>query len=402
MGGIGKGGKENMKKDLWKKGIVCTIILLFLGAGTIPGISGNQINDAAVSENSNKDANQMLSDIEEPNLETYNKNMETENCPLNSNSEVILETSFEEEWILDGDGDYLAPPGWDVDGICVGHQSSHYPFLTHYWSDMHEDEYQKYILTHDGNISVCVWWSNGIGESQDVGKNQDEWLITPELDFSLYYQVELSFWSIHHYNSSKNHSNYIKVSTDNGDTWDTITDLVHDEQWEIGGEHEGWEEWNHYEYPIVIDLADYARENSVRIAWQQKNPSPGMGLGGAAIWVIDDLAITGLIDTKIPEISLERPKESTIYLNNEEIYQWSFPTFIIGPIDIDIDVFDEDSGVDYVELFINNESKTILNDEPYLWTWSETGFGKFTIKAKAYDNFNNYATTEEMTVFKLF
>ena len=32
-------------------------------------------------------------------------------------AEIILSTSFEEEWVLDEDNDYVAPPGWDVDGI---------------------------------------------------------------------------------------------------------------------------------------------------------------------------------------------------------------------------------------------------------------------------------------------
>ena len=39
---------------------------------------------------------------------------------------------------------------------------------------------------------------------------------------------------------------------------------------------------------------------------------------------------------------------------------------------------------------------------PYTWTWNETGFGKFTIKAKAYDKAGNVTTTGEMTVFRIF
>lgn len=104
-----------------------------------------------------------------------------------------------------------------------------------------------------------------------------------------------------------------------------------------------------------------------------------------------------------PEISIEQPKHFLIYLNNEELIQWPFMNpVIIGTINITINANDpEFVGMDYVEIFINNESKTTLNNKPYNWTWDEKGVGIYKIKAKAYDKAGNSKTSEEITLIRI-
>ncbi|MDG6219770.1 MAG: hypothetical protein QCI00_10105, partial [Candidatus Thermoplasmatota archaeon] len=122
--------------------------------------------------------------------------------------------------------------------------------------------------------------------------------------------------------------------------------------------------------------------------------------------VIGDVALEFYeyeLDTTPPEVSFDQPKESTIYLNNVELFTWPFPNaVIIGNIDIIVNASDPGfAGMDYVELFIDDESKVVLDSEPYVWNWGETGFGVFTIRAEAFDKAGN-SETVEITAIKIF
>ncbi len=108
------------------------------------------------------------------------------------------------------------------------------------------------------------------------------------------------------------------------------------------------------------------------------------------------------LDKIPPQVSIEQPKPSTIYFNNQEIFEWPLMNpLIIGTINITVNAFDpEFVGMDYVEILINNESTATLNNEPYNWTWDEKGIGVYKIKAKAYDKAGNSATSEQIIVIK--
>lgn len=308
-------------------------------------------------------------------------------------AEVILSTSFEEEWVLDEDNDYVAPPGWDVDGICKSHQRN-VEWATHYWNDLRDDEC-FFHLSHSGSSSACVWWSDGYGEASDVGIRQDEWLITPEMDFSMYISVNLTFWSVYYWNSTCKNHDYVKVSTDGGETWETIADLVHDEEWWLGGEDEGWEEWNHYEHPIVIDLSKYAGEHSVKIAWNYNFTGEE---GSRAIWVIDDVEIKGIPDTTPPSVSIEKPKNA-IYVGGNALIPFPI-TIVIGKVNVTVNATD-DGKVKQVEFLLNNETVHVDDTAPFTWTWDKIQFGIFKLKVIATDGAGNTAS-EEIPVLKLF
>lgn len=353
--------------SLFRKGIFIGVISLFFVANTILAIDINQTNDKIY----------------------YNQ----KTFPA-----VILDTSFEEEWILDSDGDYYAPPNWDIDGICNSRQDGYLECYTHYWSDMHEDE-SSFILTQFGNVSACVWWSDGYGESEEVGIKQNEWLISPELDFSYYSSINLSFWSIYCWRPGLNNSDFVKISTDKGETWDVLTDLVHDPKWRLGGSETDWEDWNHYEYPVILDLSEYVGESSVMLAFHYYcNDETGKG-----IWAVDDLTIAGMPDIISPEVSIDQPKESTIYLFGKEFFTFeriNINPIVLGSLNISVSASDNIE-IKQVEFFVNNVSKAVFTDGSYLWNWDETGFGKHIIKVEVYDLAGNSAIVD-ITVFKVF
>jgi hypothetical protein len=352
--------------NLFRKGVVIILISLFFGANTILAMNFNQTNDKICY-----------------NQKTF--------------SEVILNTSFEEEWILDSNGDYYAPPNWNIDGICNSRQYGFLECYTHYWSDMHKDE-SGFILTHFGNVAACVWWSDGYGESEEVGMNQDEWLISPELDFSYYSSINLSFWSIYYWNPGLNNSDYVKISTDKGDTWEVLTDLAHDPQWRLGGSEPDWENWNHYEYPVILDLSEYVGESSVMLAFHYYCNSTG----GRGIWVVDEVTIEGIPDIISPEVFIDQPKVSTIYLRGQEFFTFQridIIPIIIGELNISVSASDN-TEIKQVEIFVNNVSKAVFKDEPYIWKWDETGFGKHIIKAEVSDLAGN-SDVFDITVLKL-
>lgn len=112
---------------------------------------------------------------------------------------------------------------------------------------------------------------------------------------------------------------------------------------------------------------------------------------------------TVYIDESSPIVEITKPKENSLYILNRKIMLLPlFRAWILGSINIEVDATDN-IGVDKVELYIDNELKTTLMEEPYNWTWDEKTPLKFGHKIKiiAYDNARNSAT-DEITVWKFF
>jgi hypothetical protein len=67
-----------------------------------------------------------------------------------------------------------------------------------------------------------------------------------------------------------------------------------------------------------------------------------------------------------------------------------------------VDAFDNDSGIDKVEFYINNKLKASDSSPPYKWKWNEQYFFLiFEIKVKAIDFSENYRT-DSIEVMKIF
>jgi hypothetical protein len=102
-------------------------------------------------------------------------------------------------------------------------------------------------------------------------------------------------------------------------------------------------------------------------------------------------------DTTPPTVEITRPKERYLYLFDREIMPIGL-TLIIGPIAISADAYDEESGINKVEFYIDDELKYTDYEEPYEWLWDETAFWDHRVKAIAYDNAGN-SVSDEVDVF---
>jgi hypothetical protein len=104
-------------------------------------------------------------------------------------------------------------------------------------------------------------------------------------------------------------------------------------------------------------------------------------------------------DSTPPTIEITKPK-NMLYFANTEIFPISIP-LIIGLIDVEVTASDNDSGIDRVEFYIDNQYKANDTTAPYRWAWSEFSFFVYILKVVAYDNAGNNANVE-LKVWKFF
>jgi len=84
-----------------------------------------------------------------------------------------------------------------------------------------------------------------------------------------------------------------------------------------------------------------------------------------------------------------------LYLNNQKLM--SLPiTIAIGTVDISLEIADQESEMDYIQLYINGEEKARLDELPYTWQFVETTFGACSIVAVAHDVAGNYGVQKTM------
>jgi len=118
----------------------------------------------------------------------------------------------------------------------------------------------------DGAMQAGMWWSYD---------HQDEWLITPS--FNCPPAAYLSFASYVFLGSTSDDHYYVKISTDNGNSWTIL--------WDASAQTGGW---NYYAAPITIDLSMY-EGMQLKIAWQADDPPTNDGIW--YVWFIDDIYI---------------------------------------------------------------------------------------------------------------
>ncbi|MCJ7571106.1 MAG: M28 family peptidase [Candidatus Thermoplasmatota archaeon] len=154
-------------------------------------------------------------------------------------------------------------------------------------------------------------------------------------------------------------------------------------------------------YSYIWDLGDGTKKYEQNITYTYKYP----GEYKVELTVKDSMNNTTyasktipIIDDIPPTISIINP-ENAFYLNNNEVFTLKNPV-IIGDIDIIIDVTDN-SIIDYVVLYINNQEKFKFTDTPYIWTWDENMFGQATINVVAFDKSGNKAN-DTINVWKFF
>ncbi len=94
-------------------------------------------------------------------------------------------------------------------------------------------------------------------------------------------------------------------------------------------------------------------------------------------------------DNSNPNVQILKP-ENKFYLRNKELFSFPIP-LILGEIEIEIDAFDNISGINYVKIFVDNKLKANITSGDLVFNWEEKTFGKHTIKTVAYDYAGNPA-----------
>ena len=129
---------------------------------------------------------------------------------------------------------------------------------------------------------------------------QDEWLVTPVLDFTGYGSIYMSFWwFMSYYWGVSPYDNYdinVKISTDGGSTW---TQLWNED---TIGTFTNWE-WYDATLGTHIDLSSYIGQSNVLIGFQY------IGVDGAEV-ALDDILVYGSMagDHNLGILSIDPPE----------------------------------------------------------------------------------------------
>ncbi len=129
------------------------------------------------------------------------------------------------------------------------------------------------VTPPEGSWQCGFWWDYN---------HQDEWLITPQ--FNCPQGAYLTFGTYCYRGSMNNDHYYVKVSNNDGVSWD----IVWDASALTGG-------WNNYATPVQIDLSAYTGQQ-IKIAWHADDPnttSDGMWWN----WFIDNVIISNTVRT---------------------------------------------------------------------------------------------------------
>jgi len=110
-------------------------------------------------------------------------------------------------------------------------------------------------------------------------------------------------------------------------------------------------------------------------------------------------------DITPPQVEITTPQKGFLYINLADIVIMKIPfitTLIIGKITVTANATDNQSGINRVEFYVDNELKATDTTAPYNWTWSERGhFFPYTLKVIAYDDAEN-KNSAEVKVWKIF
>lgn len=165
--------------------------------------------------------------------------------------------------------------------------------------------------------------------------------------------------------------------------------------WDYDGD-KSVDEWTDFNFSDTLQntniLWDKIGSYTISVIAEDRVGDQSISWGSLIVSVISD-------DQTNPIVDIIKPSKY-IYLNNKEVLPFFIP-FIIGDIDITINSVDEQSGIDYVELYINNEKVGNSTEEEYIFNWDEKVFGRFTIKAIAYDKASNTAV-DSIDIWKFF
>jgi PKD repeat protein len=108
-------------------------------------------------------------------------------------------------------------------------------------------------------------------------------------------------------------------------------------------------------------------------------------------------------DSEPPIIWIRQPQSGYLYFNLWDIISGKihfFMTIVFGEITVIAEAYDNQSGMDRVEFWVDSVLKFTDYMWPYEWLWSEKGVFQYTLKAIAYDKAGNSAQ-DSVTLWKV-
>lgn len=167
------------------------------------------------------------------------------------------------------EGDF-PPNGWER--VVTNQDYFWFPGATQDWG------FDEIDSSDDG--SAAIPW---------IDEDQDEWMISPELDLTTVSEPQLSFYVLHGTTYLSYAVMKLKISTDaNHENW---TEL-----WQTEDDGGGFE-WR----KIEIDLSGYTNESTVKLGWQYVgNNGNDMAMDSIYVYGVDETASSGVEDPQIP------------------------------------------------------------------------------------------------------
>ena len=165
---------------------------------------------------------------------------------------------------------------------------------------------------------------------------------------------------------------------------------------------------NNSQHAYSLTSQDSTKWNNDSIGnyWDDYNGSDDNGDGiGDTPYVIDPYEnvdyyplMKPVNDFLAPSITIIKPEEKYMYLFDEKICPF-ICTFVIGDISVEIQAWENESGIDHIEIYVNNIFMKNITTRPYVFLWDQLGCGKQILKIKAYDAMMNYSI-KELILFK--
>jgi hypothetical protein len=104
-------------------------------------------------------------------------------------------------------------------------------------------------------------------------------------------------------------------------------------------------------------------------------------------------------DTTPPIVQITKP-EKAIYIRNDKVLPF-ITALVFFAIDVEVTASDNESGIAFVEFYVDDNLKANDTTAPYSWTWSEISLFFYTLKVSVHD-YAGHHTDKEMTVWKFF
>jgi len=125
---------------------------------------------------------------------------------------------------------------------------------------------------------------------------------------------------------------------------------------------------------------------------------PGYSNSNFEFTIVEQAVIISDVEKEPPVVKITKP-ENGIYLMDRFIIGFFMP-LILGKIMVEVNAFDNQSGIEKVEFYINDVLEETVYTAPYNWLWKGQ-LGIRTIKVIAYDTVGNKAEAE-LGVLKIF